>query len=54
MPCLKTKKKVVGKYTEGFGALPRSAIVQHLRARDPEKDLVEVIEKRVPSPWTRD
>jgi cyanophycinase len=42
----KTKKIVVGEYTEGFGYLPNSAIDQHLLARDREYDLISVIEKR--------
>ncbi len=42
----KSKKIVVGKYTEGFGFLPNSAIDQHLRARNREEDLVGVVKER--------
>jgi cyanophycinase len=42
----KSKRIVVGTYTDGFGFLPRSAIDQHIRARDRETDLVPVIEER--------
>ena len=42
----KSKRIVVGKYTEGFGFLPQSAIDQHLRARNRERDLIPVIEER--------
>lgn len=41
-----SKKIVVGKYKRGFGFLPNSAIDQHLRARDREKDLVKVVKER--------
>lgn len=42
----KSKRIVVGKYTDGFGFLPGSAIDQHLRARNREEDLIDVIEER--------
>lgn len=42
----KTKRIVVGKYTEGFGYLPNSAIDQHVLARNREYDLIPVIEER--------
>lgn len=43
----KSKTIVVGKYTEGFGVLPNSAIDQHLRARNREDDLVSVIKEHL-------
>ena len=42
----RSKRIVVGRYTDGFGFLPRSAIDQHIRARGRETDLVPVIEER--------
>ncbi len=42
----KTKKIVVGQYTNGFGFLPQSAIDQHLLARNRERDLINVLEGR--------
>lgn len=42
----RSKRIVVGEYTDGFGFLPGSAIDQHLRARNREGDLIDVIEKR--------
>lgn len=41
-----TKRIVVGKYQNGFGFLPRSAIDQHLLARNRQYALIDVIEER--------
>ena len=40
-----TNQIMMGNHQEGFGFLPRSAVDQHLLARDRECDLIPVIEK---------
>jgi cyanophycinase len=42
----KSKRILVGEYTEGFGFLPQSAIDQHVGARGRTYDLLPIIEAR--------
>lgn len=42
----RSKRILVGEYTEGFGFLPQSAIDQHIRPRNRVYDLIEVVEER--------